>query len=321
MAIMEENPSTIYGIIKETVNLKGNKLSVSSLCASAGVSKSGYYRWISAEVARKERERKDETDFALIMEAYSYKGYNKGIRGIHMRLERMGHKMNRKKIRRLMRKYGLICPIRKANPYRRMAKAMKTNNYVKNVLARNFVGLGARKALLTDITYIPFRGSFIYLSTIIDACTKEALAHKTSLSLKEEFVKSTLDELKEKHGSELSSDTIIHSDQGCHYTSHLFIDTVEEMELVRSMSRRGNCWDNAPQESFFGHMKDEIGDKIEKCETVEEAIKVIDDWFEYYNCDRPIWGLGRRTPVEYREYLAKGGTIIAPKKKAKKAKK
>lgn len=318
--MLEGKPGAIYGVIRETAGSDGNRLSVSRLCSVAGVSKSGYYRWLSAEGARQERERRDERDFALIEEAYSYRGYDKGIRGISMRLDRMGHKMNHKKIGRLMRKYGLRCPIRKANPYRRMAKAMKTSNYAKNVLDRNFVGLGPRKALLTDITYIPFHGSFIYLSPIIDACTKEALAHQASVSLKEDFVKATLDELREKHGPELSEETLIHSDQGCHYTSRIFIDAVEEMKLTRSMSRRGNCWDNAPQESFFGHMKDEIGDKIERCGTYEEAVKVIDEWFDYYNHDRPIWGLGKRTPAEYREYLANGGGIISPKRKAKEEK-
>jgi transposase InsO family protein len=244
------------------------------------------------------------------------------MRGIHMRLLRFDPpiNMNIKKIKRLMKKYDLKCPIRKANPYRRMAKAMKTNNYAKNILDRNFTGLGPRKALLTDITYIPFKDHFIYLSPILDACTKESLAHQTSLSLKEEFVKATLDELRNKHGNELTSETLIHSDQGCHYTSRLFINTIEEMNLIRSMSRRGNCWDNAPQESFFGHMKDEIGDKIAACETDEEVITVIDEWFDYYNNDRPIWGLGKRTPIEYYKYLKSGGEIIVPKKYVKKKK-
>lgn len=318
--MMEEKPSVIYGIILKTVSDSNNRLSVSCLCKTAGVSKSGYYRWLSTKEDRKQREIKDQEDFSLIKKAYEYRGYDKGVRGIAMRLERMNHPMNPKKISRLMHKYNLKCPIRKANPYRRMAKAMKTNNYAKNILDRNFTGLGPRKALLTDITYIPFKDHFIYLSPILDACTKEALAHQLSLTLKEQFVHDTLMELKEKHGNELSEDTLIHSDQGCHYTSHLFIDTVEELGLVRSMSRRGNCWDNAPQESFFGHMKDEIGDRINECETDDEVFKVIDDWFDYYNNDRPIWGLNKRTPAEYYLYLKSGGEVVTHKKKKEKGK-
>jgi transposase InsO family protein len=320
MEMLESKPGVIFGVIRETASDPKNKLPVSRLCEAAGVSKSGYYRWLSHEQTRAAREARDEADFALVKEAFEYKGYDKGVRGICMRLERMKHPMNPKKIRRLMRKYGLRCPIRKANPYRRMAKAMKTDNYAKNVLERNFTGLGPRKALLTDITYIPFKGHFIYVSPVIDACTKEALAHRASTSLQVDFVIAMLGDLERDHGHELSPDTLIHSDQGCHYTSKIFIETAEAMELVRSMSRRGNCWDNAPQESFFGHMKDEIGDKIAACETDEEAFAVIDEWFDYYNNDRPIWGLRRMTPVEAYGHFLATGEIVVPKKYPKKRK-
>ena len=318
--MLESKPHVIFGVIRDTAADPKNKLSVSKLCEAAGVSKFGYYRWLSAEPARAGREADDAAEFKWVKEAYEYRGYDKGVRGVCMRLKRMGHPMNPKKIRRLMRKYGLKCPIRRANPYRRMAKAMKTSNYAANVLDRNFTGLGPRKALLTDITYIPFKGQFIYVSPVIDACTKEVLAHRASTSLAMEFVKGMLDDLRRDHGSELSGETLIHSDQGCHYTSNLFIETVESMDLIRSMSRRGNCWDNSPQESFFGHMKDEIGAKIAACETDEEAFKVIDEWFGYYNDDRPIWGLGKRTPKEYFDYLRGGGEVIVPKKYPKKRK-
>ena len=318
--MLESKPSVIFETIRETLADPSNRLTVSRLCEASGVSKSGYYRWLSAEGARSAREADDEAEFEWVKKAYEYKGYDKGVRGICMRLQRMKHPMNPKKIRRLMHKFGLKCPIRKANPYRRMQKAMKTDNYAKNLLERNFVGLGPRKALLTDITYIPFKDHFIYVSPVLDACTKEALAHSKSTSLAMPFVKEMLDDLERDHGGELSAETLIHSDQGCHYTSKLFIETVESMDLIRSMSRRGNCWDNAPQESFFGHMKDEIGDKIAACETDEEAFAVIDDWFDYYNGDRPIWGLGRRTPTEYFEYLKNGGEVIVPKKYPRKKK-
>lgn len=85
--------------------------------------------------------------------------------------------MNIKKIRRLMKKYNLFCPIRKANPYRRMAKAIKTSNYADNLLQREFECYGPRYVLLTDITYIPYNGKFAYLSTILDAYTKQILAY------------------------------------------------------------------------------------------------------------------------------------------------
>ena len=118
-----DRPSAKYEIIHSIVSQKDNLQNVKELCNIAGVSRSGYYNWLASEDKRLEREAKDKHDFELILNAYSFRGYGKGIRGIHMRLLHMDPPvlMNIKKIQRLMRKYGLSCPIRKANPYRRMA--------------------------------------------------------------------------------------------------------------------------------------------------------------------------------------------------------
>ncbi len=184
--------------------------------------------------------------------------------------------MNVKKIQRLMRKYGLTCPVRKANPYRRMAKALRTNNVAENLLNREFTAYGARSVLLTDITYIPYNGIFCYLSTILDAYTKQILAHVLSRSLELDFVLDTVTYLLNHHGISLDADVLIHSDQGFHYTSKKFRQLLKDHDLRQSMSRRGNCWDNAPQESFFGHMKDEID--VSGCTEFEQVREIIDDW-------------------------------------------
>ena len=209
--------------------------------------------------------------------------------------------MNVKKIQRLMRKYGLTCPVRKANPYRRMAKALRTNNVAENLLNREFTAYGARSVLLTDITYIPYNGIFCYLSTILDAYTKQILAHVLSRSLELDFVLDTVTYLLNHHGISLDADVLIHSDQGFHYTSKKFRQLLKDHDLRQSMSRRGNCWDNAPQESFFGHMKDEIDYK--SCRTIEELKILIDDYMDYYNNERCQWNLKKLTPVQYRNQL------------------
>ncbi len=295
-----------FEVIHETLKEEDNLLNVSMLCDIAGVSRSGYYRWIQSENVRKERENKDRQDFELILKAYSQRGYSKGARGIYMCMLHWDKPvvMNLKKIRRLMNKYGLICPIRKANPYRRMAKAIKTNNVAKNILKREFTEHGPRKVLLTDITYIPYNGKFCYLSTILDAYTKQILSYVLSDSLELDFVLETVDKLVKNHGIELSTETLIHSDQGCHYTSTSFIQIVKDNNLRQSMSRRGNCWDNAPQESFFGHMKDEID--ISECTKYREVKTVIDDWMDYYNNERYQWQLAKLSPNEYYKYITTG---------------
>ena len=108
--------------------------------------------------------------------------------------------MNLKKIRRLTHKYRLFCPIRKANPYRQFMNALKSNRIASNLLNREFEKHGPRKILLTDITYLPYHGTFAYLSTILDAFTKEILAYVLSDSLKEDFVLETVNQLMDKHG-------------------------------------------------------------------------------------------------------------------------
>ena len=300
MGISSKKFELIYGIVKTP----GNVLTVKELCSVAGVSRSGYYNWIKAEDKREEREQKDRKDFELILQAYQHRGYDKGAKGIHMRLLHVGIVMNVKKIRRLMKKYGLRCPIRKANPYKQLARDMKTSHVADNLLNRQFMEHGPRAVLLTDITYIPLNGKFVYLSTILDAGTKQILAYELSQSLDVDFVLETVKKLIHDHGISLDSKTLIHSDQGCHYTSTSFIELVNNFELRQSMSRRGNCWDNAPQESFFGHMKQEV--RFKGLNTFEEIKTVIDDWMDYYNNDRYQWKLSKLSPNEYYNYITTG---------------
>lgn len=287
---------------------KDNILNVSALCRIAGASRSGYYAWIHAASARQEREEQDLADFALIKQAYEFRGYKKGARSIYMRLLHMNPPivMNLKKIRRLMNKYGLYCPIRGANPYRRMAKAMKTNHTAPNIVNRDFKKFGPRKALLTDITYLYYQGGCCYLSVIIDVCTHEVLAYTVSRNLKVDFVIDMVDGLLNKYGAELDDRTIVHSDQGVHYTSQSFVKKLQDISFIQSMSRKGNCWDNAPQESFFGHMKDEIKELIKDSNTFDEVNEILSDWMNYYNKDRYQWDLERLSPEEFYSYQQTG---------------
>lgn len=305
--LIRAQPNVKFAIIREMTSRDYNLLNISWLCEIAGVSRSGYYRWLAAENARSLRENRDKEDFALILEAYSHRGYAKGARGIYMHLlhQKPSVVMNIKKIRRLMNKYGLKCPLRKANPYRRMAKALRTSNVAPNLLNREFRAHGARAVLLTDITYIPRKdGCFSYLATILDAYTRQILAYTLSDSLEVDFVLEAVRNLLRDHGISLLKKTLIHSDQGCHYTSYRFIQLVEDAQLRQSMSRKANCWDNAPQESLYGHMKDEID--LSGCQTHAQVVSLIADWVDYYNNERYQWDLARLSPNEYYEYSRSG---------------
>ncbi|MGL5820456.1 MAG: IS3 family transposase, partial [Sarcina sp.] len=232
-----------------------------------------------------------------------FRGYKKGSRSIKMILaNEFNITYNRKKIQRIMRKFEIYCSIRKANPYKRMAKATKEHRVVPNVLNREFKQEIAQKVLLTDITYIKYGvGQTAYLSTIKDSSTNMILAYKVSDKITLDIATDTIKNLMKKHGTTLHPEAFVHSDQGVHYTSPIFQKLLKKNKLGQSMSRRGNCWDNAPQESFFGHMKDEIDFKSLQCLT--EVIRSIDDYLDYYNNHRCQWNLKKMTPVQYQNHL------------------
>lgn len=201
-----------------------------------------------------------------------------------------------------MRKFEIYCPIRKVNPYRRIAKATKEHRVVPNVLNREFKQETPQKVLLTDITYIKYgAGQTAYLSTIKDSSTNMILAHKISDRITLDIATDTIQNLIEKYSSTLHPEAFIHSDQGVHYTSPIFQNLLKENNLGQSMSRRGNCWDNAPQESFFGHMKDEINFK--DFQSLIEVTDAINDYLDYYNNHRCQWDLKKMTPVQYQNHL------------------
>ena len=277
------------------------------MCDLAKVSRSGYYAFKSREKVKKNnsKELQDQKDFELILEVYKRKKIKKGARTICMILKRENHLMNLKKVRRLMKKYGLFCPIRKPNPYKQMMKALEESTIAPNLLERKFRDYGPRVVLLTDITYLFYSNhQKCYLSSIKDAYTKEILAHVLSENMEEDFVLETVNLLIINHKIELKTSSLIHSDQGSHYKVILFKDLLKDNNLRQSMSRKANCWDNAPQESFHGHMKDEID--ISNCQTFEEVKEIIDTYIEYYNKERPQIALAKLTPEEYYQYSITG---------------
>ncbi|MHC1685868.1 MAG: IS3 family transposase [Clostridiaceae bacterium] len=296
-------PSEIFNTIQIVINNHKLKNMVSYLCKIADVSRSGYYKYLKSKESCEQRNIKDIKIRDIILKAFRYRGYKKGSRSIKMVLENDFNIIySRKLIQRIMRKFHIVCPHRKANPYRRMAKAMKEHHKVPNLLSRKFKQGIPGKVLLTDITYLPYNASnMAYLSTIKDASTNEILAYHLSNRLTLDIATETIHKLMVNARNLLTKDAFIHSDQGFHYTSTVFQNLLKQYSLGQSMSRRGNCWDNAPQESFFGLLKDEINYK--KCTTFEKLQILIDNYMQYYNYHRYQWNLKKLTPVEYRNQL------------------
>lgn len=280
---------------------------VSYLCEIAGVSRSGYYNYFSSQ-SSKQREKQgaeDEIVKGIILKAFHFKGRKKGAKQIKMVLEgQYGIIFNLKRIRRIMKKFDIICPIRRANPYKKMIKATQEHRTLPNLLNREFKQDTPGKVLLTDITYLYYgKGKRAYLSTILDGSTNEVLAYHVLGRITLDLATDTLVKLKKNKKVKLKKDAFIHSDQGGHYTSPTFQKHVKKLGLGQSMSRRGNCWDNAPQESFFGHFKDEAF--IKQCASMKDLKTEIKRYMTYHNNYRYQWGLKKMPPVQYRNHLLK----------------
>jgi len=196
-----------------------------------------------------------------------------------------------------MRKYGLIAKIRRKNPYKMIMKKNLEHRIFPNTLQRIFNQQIPLKVFCTDITYIPFCQDFAYLSVIKDIASGEVMAWNLSATLAMTLVMETIKNMKLNSYENI----MIHSDQGFHYTNPKYIEILKELNMNQSMSRKANCIDNAPIESFFGHMKDELD--YNSCQSFEQLRLAIDEYMRYYNYERKQWTRNKMTPVEYRDHL------------------
>lgn len=268
------------------------------LCVIAKVSRSGYYEWKN----HSNDPEKDHDEYLLIKEIFE-KGKRKcGWRTIRMKLENGGIVMNHKKIIRIMKKYRLFARIRRKNPYKTMMKQSLEHRTHENKLARNFKQEAPFTTFSTDITYLPFNHRFAYLSVVKDIASGEAVGWSVSQNIDMELVMNTIKHMRQNVSS--LSDVMIHSDQGCHYTNPLYQEQIKRLGMNQSMSRKGNCLDNAPIESFFGHLKDDVD--YQDCKNFEELRLRIGEYMEYYNHERPQWSRKKMTPVQYRNHLLAG---------------
>ncbi|MFH7819150.1 IS3 family transposase [Neobacillus thermocopriae] len=297
------NPSKAYQLIQKTIEQNGFKGMTRYFCDLLEVSQSGYYRYLKTSSVREAREKLGLEAKEIILKAFDRRGYKKGSRSIKMILENeFDIIFSRKKIQRIMRKYGIVCPHQKPTPYKKIAKATKEHQVVPNKLNREFKQGILGKVLLTDITYLPYNGNYMaYLSTIKDASTNEILTYHVSDRITLDIATTTIHKWMNNKKITLHKEAFIHSDQGSHYTSPRYQKLLKEYGLGQSMSRRGNCWDNAPQESFFGHFKDEVDHKSAR--TLKELKSKINHYMVYYNNYRYQWNLKKMTPIQYRNHL------------------
>jgi len=251
------------------------------------LSKSGYYKWKKNPVT----VCKDETikqHILAISSIYPFYGY----RRITIALRREGIIANHKRVYRLMKILGIQSIIRKKRKY----FGRKGSNIFENILNREFTSTQIRTKLATDITYLPCKNGFVYLSAVQDLYNNEILAYKFSTTSNLDLVIKTLDMLP------ATVNAILHSDQGFQYTHKKYQQKLSRLKITGSHSRKGNCIDNACIESFFSHLKTELftgKTLMEEHEIVSSVVKYI----RFYNNERFQKRLGQLSPVEYRKKM------------------
>lgn len=272
---------------------------ITNILKKTGISKSSYYSIIHSN-GHDISDSHDAEDITLIKKVLDSEKYPMGSRMVHMKMKSItGVQFSRKKIMRLMKKYGLLCQVRKSNISRQTANKMLKRNVKPNILKRKFRFYRPLTVVLTDVSYLKYSSNkTAYLSAIKDPASGRILACAVSDCNDLQLVDDTLDQL-DYHFSD--GTLIFHSDQGTLYLSDHIQRRIKAMGFTQSMSRRGNCWDNSSQESYFGHFKDECDYK--GCSTVDEVRKTVLEYIEYYNYRRPQWCRNKMTPVEFEKYL------------------
>lgn len=272
--------------------------SVNLLCKISNVSRSGYYKWIS----RKAAPSKDCEIEEKVLSVYTKSKKVYGYRRIKVALKRtLGLVVNHKKIIRIMKKLNIKSVIRRKRFKYLNPKNLSQGQIEPNLLNRDFKASKLNEKWVTDITYLYYGHTRkkIYLSALKDLYNNEIISYKLSTSLDISFVEETINEAFKKNKKYDLSNLMIHSDQGCHYKSHVYKTLLRENKVKQSMSRKGNCYDNACIENFFGHLKSELVYQT-YFNTKEELINAIDNYIYWYNNERFQFKLNNRTPIEFK---------------------
>ncbi|SCY59250.1 IS3 family transposase [Lysinibacillus sp. SG55] len=279
-----------YLIIEE---MKG-RYPITWLTEMAKVERSGYYKWLKNGKVwlRKRDDILLKEHILAIHQTHKMYGYPR----MKMALQDKGFYVNHKKVYRLMSELGIQSIIRK----KRRVWGNLLSRVFDNVLERQFKERVENEVLVTDITYLPTKNDFLYLSAVQDLYNNEIVAWKISERTDLELVMDTLQELTAKRKVYRS---IIHSDQGFQYTSIKYHQTVAQFGMIGSHSRKGNCHDNACIESFFSHFKSECLYLLH--DYSEEAVtQAVEQYIYFYNYRRFQKRLNHLAPIEYRHQMA-----------------
>jgi len=269
---------------------------VTRMCHVLAVSASGYYAWRRRPMSQRERDNQELLDQIKEAHAASRKTY--GSPRVHADLAKQGIQCNKKRVERLMR----VNDIRGKQRGRRRVKTTDSAHNLPvapNVLDRQFEADAPNQKWVTDITYIPTDEGWLYLAAVLDLFSRRVIGWSMASTLCTSLVKSALRmAITDRHPQ---AGLLHHSDRGSQYASAEYQSLLDAHQMVVSMSRTGNCYDNAPMESFFGTLKCELVHE-RHYHTRAEARQDIFEYIEvFYNRRRRHSSLGYRSPVQYEQ--------------------
>ena len=269
------------------------KYTISEMCRFFEVSRSGYYDFVK----RMDVPAKDLPLAEKIRECQEQCGKTYGYRRVHLWLKREEIYCNPKTVLRVMQKYNLLSVVRRKK-YHYYSQAL---HKYPNLLNRDFKAERPNQKWVTDISYIHTHQGVLYLSVIRDLFDNSIVAYKTSTTQNVQLVLETIKVAKRKE--KVTGDLQLHSDQGFQYTSNPYFKLTQSYNIIPSMSRRGNPYDNAMAENFFSILKTECIYRV-KLKTYEEARRLISQYIDFYNNQR-IQLKRKLTPSEKRsQYIA-----------------
>lgn len=271
-----------------------------------GVSRSGYYSWLGREPSQRETESNRLKDRIKQIWKDSYKSY--GSPRIHQKLLEEEESVSRPRVARLMKKMGIqSCRQAQWTVTTDSAHSLPT---APNLLDRRFTDWELGQAWVSDITYLPSRQGWLYLTTVIDLADRQVIGWALSESLKAEqtslkaFSKACR---RRPPGREL----LMHSDRGVQYACEDFRELLSTHDVTQSMSRKGNCWDNAPAESFFKTFKSELPTRTDNM-SYQQVRSVVFEYIErWYNSKRLHSSLNYRAPREMQQILTQQQKLAA----------
>lgn len=275
----------------QTVDNFIDKYTVTFILGILDVARSTYYRWRTEGV----KDKLPEVE-VLIIELCKVNKYRYGHRKIRELLKKFhGIMLNRNTVQRLMQKHNAQCRVKKK---RKWKSDSGPEIIAPNILERNFIAASPNEKWVTDITYIQYGKTVTYLATILDLYNNEIVAYRLYNHQRTSLVMDVLEAALESRNH--PKGVIIHSDQGSVYTSYAYQNLIAEKECIPSMSRRGNCWDNAVIESFHSSLKAEefMYVKLHSL-TNKESEKRVNAYMVYYNEERIQEKLDYFTPIEY----------------------